>query len=90
MSENIFSAALTFCLLVGGTAAIGSEMFRPAHAPAAQTRTEVVTLPMVTVIAHRAVDTKVVMLPEVTITGHRATATQVAFGAQASEPRHLQ
>ncbi|MFT3665244.1 hypothetical protein [Piscinibacter sp.] len=37
MIDRLFCAALTFCLLAGGTAAIGSMLFEdaPAAAPAA-------------------------------------------------------
>ena len=69
MSDNILSAVLTFSLLAGGTAAIGSEMFdtrQPAKAP-------VVVMPMVTITAQRAAPVEVVTLPEVTITAQRAT-----------------
>ena len=69
MSDNILSAVLTFSLLAGGTAAIGSEMFetrQPAKAP-------VVVMPMVTITAQRAAPVEVVTFPEVTITAQRAT-----------------
>ena len=49
MSENILSAVLTFSLLAGGTAAIGSEMFGTrASAPL-----QVVTLPRIEVTGQR-------------------------------------
>ena len=70
MSDNILSAVLTFSLLAGGTAAIGSEMFetrQPAQAP-------VVVMPMVTITAQRAAPVEVVTLPEVTITAQRVAA----------------
>ena len=70
MSDNILSAVLTFSLLAGGTAAIGSEMLgtrQPAKAP-------VVVMPLVTVTAHRAAPAEVVRLPEVTITAQREAA----------------
>jgi hypothetical protein len=70
MSDNILTAALTFSLLAGGTAAIGSEMFetrQPATAP-------VVVMPMVTITAQRAAPVEVVTLPQVTITGRKAAA----------------
>ena len=69
MSDNILTAVLTFSLLAGGTAAIGSEMFetrQPAKAP-------VVVMPMVTITAQRAAPVEVVTLPEVTITAQRAS-----------------
>jgi hypothetical protein len=70
MSDNILSAVLTFSLLAGGTAAIGSEMFetrQPATAP-------VVVMPMVTITAQRAAPVEVVTLPQVTITAQKAAA----------------
>ena len=88
MSDNILSAVLTFGLLVGGTAAIGSEMF--STRPAAGQAMEVVTLPTVTIVAHRAAPLEVVTLPRVTITGRRDAATRVAVDTQASEPRRVQ
>jgi len=47
MIDRIFSALLTFCLLAGGTVAIGTSLI-DAPAP-----TPVVTLPAVTVIGTR-------------------------------------
>jgi len=70
MSDNILSAVLTFSLLAGGTAAIGSEMFETRQPTAAP----VVVMPMVTVTAQRAAPVEVVTLPEVTVTGQRAAA----------------
>lgn len=55
MTDHIFSAVLTFALLVGGTVAFGSELLgsrgpvAPARAAAAE-----VTLPMVIVTGRRA------------------------------------
>ncbi|MEO6363554.1 MAG: hypothetical protein ABIO71_10020 [Caldimonas sp.] len=51
MSESIFSAALTFALLAGGTVAIGSEMLG-SHRPPKQAVASV-TLPAVTVVGRR-------------------------------------
>ena len=53
MSEHTFSAVLTFALLAGGAAAIGSEMFAPRQAPAPHPALQVVTLPAVTVTGQR-------------------------------------
>jgi hypothetical protein len=50
---------------------------------------QVVTLPPVTIVAHRAA-LEVVTLPRVTITGRRDAATRVAVETQASEPRRVQ
>ena len=51
MIDRIFSALLTFCLLAGGTVAIGSAWFDTTSAPAAIP--PVVTLPLVTVTGMR-------------------------------------
>ena len=52
MIDRIFSAALTFCLLVAGTLAIGSALF--GHdVRSARTRAPVVELPTITVIGQR-------------------------------------
>jgi len=67
MSDNILSAVLTFSLLAGGTAAIGSEMFETQQA---RTAAPVVVMPEVTITAQRAAP---VVMPEVTITAQRAT-----------------
>ena len=50
-TDNILSIALTFVLLIGGTAAIGSELMGTRHPTAATTH--VVMLPIVTVTSHR-------------------------------------
>ncbi|HOY36097.1 MAG TPA: hypothetical protein PLG32_13210 [Piscinibacter sp.] len=47
MIDRIFSALLTFCLLAGGTVAIGSALFNDS------TTTTVVTLPAVTITGQR-------------------------------------
>jgi hypothetical protein len=56
MFDRIFSAALTFCLLAGGTLAIGSAMLgldlRPE--PQAPTQPRVIHLQRVEVIGQRA------------------------------------
>ena len=53
MSEHTLSAVLTFALLAGGAAAIGSEMFAPRQVPAPAATMPVVTLPTVMVIGQR-------------------------------------
>jgi hypothetical protein len=88
MSDHHLYAALTFSLLAAGTAAIGSEMFTPRHADVA--RSPVVTLPQVTVTAHRVAALDVVTLPAVTITKHCDPATRLAVETQANEPRRMQ
>ena len=70
MSDNILTAVLTFSLLAGGTAAIGSEMFATRQAAQAP----IVVMPQVTVTAQRAAPAEVVTLPQVTITARRAAA----------------
>ena len=71
MSDNILAAVLTFSLLAGGTAAIGTEMLDSRH-QAAQARTPVVVMPEVTITARRAAAPEIVTLPQVTITAQRA------------------
>ena len=51
MIDHIFSAALTFCLLCAGTAAVGSLLLEPPSAKHAQVHT--VQLPRVVVVGHR-------------------------------------
>jgi hypothetical protein len=50
MIDRIFSALLTFCLLAGGTVAIGSSLFEE---PAGQPAATVITLPAVTITGRR-------------------------------------
>jgi hypothetical protein len=50
MIDRIFSALLTFCLLAGGTVAIGSALF---DEPATAATTATITLPAVTIVGHR-------------------------------------
>lgn len=51
MIDHLFSAALTFCLLAGGTAAVGSLMF--AAPPTTATHVRVIELPRVVITGHR-------------------------------------
>ena len=76
MSDNVFSAVLTFSLLAAGTVAVGSEMLA-SKTPAA-TATAVATLPTVTVIGKRIAAADTVTLPPVTITGRRLVEARVA------------
>ena len=59
MIDRIFSAALTFCLLIGGTLAIGAAMFGLGHrstaANAATAPTRVVQLERVVIVGKRRV-----------------------------------
>jgi hypothetical protein len=55
MTDRLFSAALTFLLLAGGTFAVGSELLGRTHAAAAQRpQSAVVELPCVAVTGRRA------------------------------------
>ena len=51
MIDHLFSAALTFCLLCAGTAAVGSLLLEPALAKHSQVR--VIELPRVLITAKR-------------------------------------
>jgi hypothetical protein len=84
MSDNIFSAVLTFSLLAAGTIAVGSEMVAPR--PAARTAV-VATLPTVTVVGKRIAAADVVTLPTVVVTGHRAVVTAAAIDDTARASR---
>lgn len=53
MIDRIFAAALTFCVLVGGTLAIASAMFESRQAVADAVPMTVVHLPMVEVVGKR-------------------------------------
>lgn len=54
MIERIFTPVLAFLLLVGGTVAIGHELFAPAQVPATTAQVAVVSLPRVEVTGRRA------------------------------------
>ena len=94
MTEHKFFATLTFCLLAGGTVAVGTELFEGtarAQAPLAR----VVTLPAVSVVGSRAAALpEVVTLPEVTVTARReasliVTLPQVHVTAKRQAPTRL-
>jgi hypothetical protein len=70
MSDNILTAVLTFSLLAGGTAAIGSEVFESRQVALAST--PVVVMPQVTITAARAGGDR--HEPQVTITAQRASS----------------
>ena len=76
MSDNIFSAVLTFSLLAAGTIAVGSEMVTPRQA--AKT-SAVALLPTVTVVGKRVAAADAVTLPTVVVTGHRPVVTASAI-----------
>ena len=89
MSDQILTGILTFSLLIGGTAAIGTEMFN--NRAEQKVASQVVTLAPVTVIGHRQAALAVMTLPAVTITGHRSTLTTwIASETKASEPIRVQ
>lgn len=53
MIDRIFSAALTFCLLAGGTLAIGSEMLGSNNHAAPRAQAQVIQLPRVEISGPR-------------------------------------
>ena len=83
MSDNIFSAVLTFSLLAAGTIAVGSEMVAPR--PAART-TAVAALPTVTVVGKRIAAADAMTMPTVVVTGRRPV-TAVAIDDTGRETR---
>ena len=83
MSDNIFSAVLTFSLLAAGTIAVGSEMV--ATGPLAKASAEA-TLPTVTVVGKRVAAADVVTLPTVVVTGRRQV-TAVAIDDTSRDSR---
>jgi hypothetical protein len=85
MSDNIFSAVLTFSLLAAGTIAVGSEMLTPPHATTQASAAA--TLPPVTVIGKRIARAEPVVLPTVMVTGCRHPDTEVAVDDSAGERR---
>ena len=54
MIDRIFGALLTFCVLVGGTVAVGSAMFEHDRQVAAIQPSAAVQLPRVEITARRA------------------------------------
>jgi len=82
MSDNIFSAVLTFSLLAAGTIAVGSEMAVPRHATQASA-----AMPTVTVFGKRVVVADAVTLPTVVVTGHRAVLTAAAIADPSCDAR---
>ncbi|HEX4232899.1 MAG TPA: hypothetical protein VH041_01215 [Caldimonas sp.] len=69
-TENLFSAVLTFGMLVGGAVGFGGQLLATEQA--------VVTLPTVTVVGHRVAEADRVTLPTVVVTGRRNAPTEVA------------
>lgn len=92
MIDRIFSAALTFCLLIAGTLAIGSALFGQ-DTRSARTSMPVIELPAVTVIGQRtamAVDPGSSKLAANTQDGGDCTLTDaVAPAAQPTAPAHI-
>jgi len=83
MSDNLFSAVLTFSLLAAGTIAVGSEMVAPRPGV---TTAAAATLPTVTVVGKRVAAADAVTLPTVVVTGRRP-ATAVAIEDTGRETR---
>ena len=86
MIDRIFSAALTFCLLIAGTLAIGSALFGQDTRTG---RTPVVELPTVTVIGQR---TAMVVDPgpaKLAAYVQDADECAVAPAAQPAAPAHI-
>jgi hypothetical protein len=84
MSDNLFSAVLTFSLLAAGTAAVGQEMMAPRHPGKVAA---VCSLPAVTVIGKRVAAADAVTLPTVVVTGRRQAVTRVASDDTGRESR---
>ena len=70
MIDRFFSAALTFCLLAGGTVAIGSAMFDSQRAAPAR----IVELPRVVIVAERVAPTQAVALNGASRPGETASS----------------
>jgi len=90
MIDRIFSAALTFCLLIAGTLAIGSALFGQ---DIRTFRTPVVELPTVTVIGQRTamvIDTSATKLASNVQDSADCTLTKTAApAAEAAAPAHI-
>ena len=61
MTDHILSAALTFALLAGGTAAIGSELLGSHRSQTPAARVARVTLPTVQITTRRPATTAVLV-----------------------------
>ena len=86
MNEHILAAALTFAMLAGGTAAIGSELFAGQRTARPQ-QPAVATLPMVRIVGHRQAPLDVATLPPVLVVGHRTTADGVRVARASASNR---
>jgi hypothetical protein len=53
MIERVFSAALTFTLLAGGTCAVGSELFASSRQAPSLTQAAAIELPRVEITGRR-------------------------------------
>jgi hypothetical protein len=91
MIDRIFSAALTFCLLIAGTLAVGSALFgqdtRTARAP-----TPVIELPTVTVTGQRTamtVDASAIKVAATVQDTNDCALTNAVAPAPAAEPAAL-
>lgn len=78
MSDHILSAALTFALLAGGTAAIGSDLVGSRSAAAPRATMAAASPPKVTVIGKRDAAPAVATLPRVAVVGKRDVMPAVA------------
>ena len=104
MTDRLFTAALTFILLAGGTCAIGAALFGLDRPAAPRHDIAVVQLPRVEITARRevapaapaAADAAVVALPRVEIVGRRPAgfafvdAGQTDDGARAARPAEVE
>lgn len=78
MIDRLFTAALTLCLLAGGTAAIGSAWFHSPVPAAHAAQPTVVHLP--------PVEVRIVRLPAVEVTASRAAASTAVARTERTEP----
>jgi len=100
MIDRIFSAALTFCLLMAGTLAIGSALFGQ-DTRTARARMPVIEMPTVTVTGQRTAMSVDAAAPKVAAnmqstqnvgdcaTAVTTTATRTVAPAQAPELAHI-
>ena len=86
MIDRIFSAALTFCLLIAGTLAIGSALFGQDIRAG---RTPVVELPTVTVIGQRTAMAVDAGPSKLAANVQDAGECAVAPAAQPAAPAHI-
>lgn len=80
-TDHILSAALTFALLAGGTAAIGTELLASRHRAPADTAVSA---------SASASALAIVTLPSVTVTGRRPASTALAAETSVGQPQRVQ